>query len=76
MATYTVHQNPPFAVVSETDHAAWVIITTAIGIPIVLVFGLIRFVVRRGVAFGLDDGFVAASTVSDRNDGSLSKFGS
>ena len=60
---HTVHQNPPYATISATDHIGWVIICTTIGLPILLVFATIRYVVRRTVDFGLDDGLLAASTV-------------
>ena len=61
--TPTVHLNPPWAIISATDHTGWVIICTTIGLPILLVFATIRYLVRRTVDFGLDDGFAAASTV-------------
>ena len=61
--TPTVHLNPPFAVVTDTDHSGWVIICTTLGLPILLIFSFIRYIVRRAVDFGLDDGLIAASTV-------------
>jgi hypothetical protein len=61
--TPTIHLSPAYAVISATDHTGWVIICTTVGLPLLLVFAAIRYVVRRGVDFGLDDGFVAASTV-------------
>ena len=63
MSEQIFHQHPAFATVSDTDHTAWIIIGTIIGIPIILVFGVIRYAVRRAVDFGLDDGFAAAATV-------------
>lgn len=63
MSDHILHQHLPFATVSDTDHAAWIIIGTVVGIPIILVFGIIRYAVRRAVDFGLDDGFAAAATV-------------
>ena len=63
MSGHTRHQNPAFATVSDTDHTAWIAITTILCIPIILVFGVIRYAVRRTVAFGFDDGFAAAATV-------------
>lgn len=67
MSDHILHQHPAFATVSETDHTAWIIIGTIIGIPIILVFGIIRYAVRRAVNFGLDDGFAAAATVRSCN---------
>jgi hypothetical protein len=64
----TIHLNPPYAIISATDHTGWVIICTTVGLPLLLVFAAIRYVVRRGVDFGLDDGFVAASTVRSYGD--------
>ena len=64
MSDHILHQHPAFATVSDSDHTAWIIICTIIGIPIILVFGVIRYAIRRAVDFGLDDGFAAAATVS------------
>jgi hypothetical protein len=63
MSDHARHQHPAFAIVSDTDHTAWIAICTILGIPIILVFGVIRYAVRRTVEFGLDDGFAAAATV-------------
>ena len=59
-------QYPPFAVVTEDDHRAWIIITTALGLACALVFVGIRTFVRCAFTdgFGIDDAMVAASTVS------------
>lgn len=59
-----MRQYSPFAVVSETDHTAWIIIAAAIGIPIILIFGGIRLAVRQPVNIGLDDALIGGSTVS------------
>ncbi|KAK5069183.1 hypothetical protein LTR64_008663 [Lithohypha guttulata] len=50
-------QHAPFAVVTPDQHAAWIIIATAVGMSCSLFFGLIRFGVRKWIApkFGLDD---------------------
>lgn len=62
--------SPPFAIVSDTDHTAWIIIATALGLALVLQFGAIRVVVRGSICpgIGLDDFFLAAATVSPRHD--------
>ena len=59
-------QYPPFAVVTEDDHRAWIIVTTALGLACALVFAGIRTFVRCAFTdgFGLDDAMVYASTVS------------
>jgi hypothetical protein len=58
-------QSPPFAVVTPTDHSAWIIITTAFGLACLLLFTLIRTFVRLTIAppFGLDDAFLGSATV-------------
>lgn len=59
-------QYPPFAVVTDTDHTAWVIISTALGLAYTLLFGAIRIFSRYTTTrnFGLDDFLLAAATVS------------
>jgi hypothetical protein len=56
---------PPFAVVTETDHAAWIIIATALGLSWILVFSAIKIFIRWEIspAVGLDEAFLAGSTV-------------
>lgn len=58
--------SPPFAVVTDTDHTAWIYIATALGLALILLFGGIRVIVRGSICpgIGLDDYFLAASTVS------------
>jgi hypothetical protein len=57
---------PPFAVVTDTDHGAYIIIAVSLGMTFVLVSSLIRIFLR--ITFlqraGLDDTFLAAGTVS------------
>jgi hypothetical protein len=57
---------PPFAVVTDTDHGAYIIIAVSLGMTFVLVSSLIRIFLR--ITFlqraGLDDAFLAAGTVS------------
>src|SRR5271155_4676800 len=62
-------QNPPFAVVTDTNHTAWIIIATALGLACVLLFSCIRIFVRCTISpgVGLDDAFLAAATVSLKN---------
>ncbi len=58
-------QAPPFAVVTPTDHSAWIIIATAFGLSCVLLFSFIRLFIRLTIAppFGLDDAFLGSATV-------------
>lgn len=59
-------QHAPFAVVTPNDHSAWVIIASALGLALTLLFGAIRIFVRAtvGGGHGLDDYMVTAGTVS------------
>ena len=59
-------QYPPFTIVTDTDHTAWIVIATALGIPIILVFGISRIFVRRAAGIGLDDTLLALATVGVR----------
>jgi hypothetical protein len=56
---------PPYAVVTDTDHGAWIIIAVALGFTFVIISSLIRIFLR--ISFvqrpGLDDTFLAAATV-------------
>jgi hypothetical protein len=56
---------PPFAVVSDTDHGAYIIIAVSLGITFVLLSSFIRAFIRISFAqrAGLDDSFLAAATV-------------
>jgi hypothetical protein len=60
---------PPFAVVTETDHTAWIIIATALGMSIVLLFSIIRayLAVAFQPRFGLEEGCLSISTVCPEN---------
>lgn len=65
-------QSPPFEVVDELHHAAWVIIIAALGLVISLVCFLIRLYVRLMLIppFALDDWVLLGATVSsDRRGG-------
>lgn len=57
-------QYPPFAVVTPNEHAAWIIIATAVGMFCSIFFGIIRFGVRKFIApkFGLDDYMLGGAT--------------
>ncbi|KAJ8061953.1 hypothetical protein OCU04_009738 [Sclerotinia nivalis] len=58
-------QSPPFAVVTSTDHAAWVIIATALGLSCVLIFGGIKTFARSSLGKGIsyDEMCLAASAL-------------
>jgi hypothetical protein len=58
-------QYPPFAVVTETDHSAWVIIATTLCLSCILLFGIINIFIRRrtSVRIGLDEVCLVSSTV-------------
>ena len=58
-------QHPPFAVVTPDDHAAWIIIATALGLVTFLFFCFVRVVVRFTISHGLgmDDYVLYAATV-------------
>jgi len=59
-------QYPPFAVVTQTDHTAWIIIAAALGLCWVLLFTGIRLFIRPSVRHSveLDEYAIAAATVS------------
>lgn len=54
----------PFAVVTDTDHGAWIIITTALGLSQILLFAVIRSFVKCVINPGLtsDDGMIFTAT--------------
>ena len=57
-------QSAPFAVVTPDDHAAWILIATALGLAWYLFFAGIRFLVRATIShgFGADDYVLYAAT--------------
>lgn len=61
---------PPYAVVTDTDHGAYIIIAASLGMTFVLVSSAIRIFLRFSFAqrAGLDDAFLAAATVSGARD--------
>ena len=59
---------PPFAVITKSDHGGLIIIASALGLSLVLMFSSIRTFVRCATnrhGPGIDDAFLAAATVSD-----------
>lgn len=58
-------QHAPLAVVTDTDHTAWIIIATTLGLAISILFGAIRILVRctANQGWGHDDISLAAATV-------------
>ena len=56
---------PPYAVVTEDDHSAWLIIAMVLGLTLSLLFATFRIVVRRGdtMGGGRDDVVLALATV-------------
>jgi hypothetical protein len=61
-------QSPPFEVVDDQHHGAWVIITAALGLAIMLVCLLIRMYVRIFLSppFGPSDWIVGGASVCTR----------
>ena len=57
-------QSPPLAVVTPTDHAAWILLSTTIGLSITLIFAGIRIFVRTTISrpFAIDDHTLLAGT--------------
>ena len=58
-------QSAPFATVTPTDHSAWIIISTALGLSMSLLFAAIRVFIRSATKHGYekDDLVLAAATV-------------
>lgn len=65
-------QSPPFEVVDDLHHGAWVIITAALGLVVSLVCFLIRLYVRLMLIppFARDDWVLLGATVSFLEDSS------
>jgi hypothetical protein len=55
----------PVAVVTKTNHSAWIIIAAILGIVYAIIFGTIRIMVRfvSGSGFGWDDYSLGIATV-------------
>lgn len=49
-------------VVSDVDHRGIIVVVAALGIPCILIFGLIRIFVRRATEVGLDDLLLGLAT--------------
>ena len=58
--------SPPYAVVTEDDHTAWIVIAASLGLACALLFGGIRILLRSTICpgVGLDDYLIGAATVS------------
>jgi hypothetical protein len=56
---------PPFAVVTESDHSAWILIATPLCLSCILLFSLINLSIRQtnSVRAGLDEACLASATV-------------
>lgn len=54
----------PFAVITDDDHAGWIIIATALGIALIVLSSIVRTFIRVsfGQKFGLDDILLAIAT--------------
>jgi hypothetical protein len=63
--------SPPATVISLNDHSGWLVITTAIGLCVVLVFYAIRIYIRTVISprFGRDDAVLSLATVHVFNFG-------
>lgn len=59
-------QSAPFATITPTDHRAWIIISSALGLCMSLLFAAIRVFIRSATknGYGADDHVLAAATVS------------
>ena len=58
-------QFPPFAIITPSDHTAWIIISAALGLAVTLVFAGIRVFIRTtsNYTYDVDDYLVAVATV-------------
>lgn len=60
-------QHPPLAIVTDTDHTAWIIIATTLGLAVSVIFGAIRVYVKCSASskksWGYDDIALATATV-------------
>jgi len=58
-------QHPPFATITHNDHSAWIIISTALGLWLTLLFAAMRIFIRFTVSpgWGWDDYLQALATV-------------
>ncbi|KAK3703659.1 hypothetical protein LTR37_014355 [Vermiconidia calcicola] len=60
-------QYPPLATVSQTEHSAWILIATALGLAITILSLLARVIIRKFInpPWHLDDTWIVVSTVID-----------
>jgi hypothetical protein len=58
-------QSPPFAVVTDDDHIAWILVASALGLACFLFFAMIRILVRTTLTngFGIDDYMLFTATI-------------
>lgn len=58
-------QHTPYATIAPDDHSGWVIISSALGLSLTLLFAAMRVFVRTTIngEFGVDDYLVGAGTV-------------
>jgi len=58
-------QSAPFATITPTDQSAWIIISTALGLSMSLLFAAIRIFIHSATKhdYGKDDYALAAATV-------------
>lgn len=58
-------QHGPFSTITSTDHSAWIIISSALGLCLSLLFAAIRVFIRSGMKQGYkkDDLLLAVATV-------------
>ena len=64
--------------IMPTDHTAYIVITTAAGLAVLPVFGLIRYFIRRATEHGADDILLASFAVTIAQSGVIlraSSFG-
>lgn len=58
-------QSAPFATITPTDHRAWIIISTALGLSMSLLFAAIRIFIHSATKheYGKDDYALGVATV-------------
>ena len=56
---------PPFAILTDDDHSAWILVAASMGVAMTLLSSAIRVFIRYSVnsGWGLDDVVLAISTV-------------
>nr|OQO10335.1 hypothetical protein B0A51_18303 [Rachicladosporium sp. CCFEE 5018] len=58
-------QHPPFATITPTDHAAWILVSSTLGLSLILLFAAIRVFIHQSnrQSYGVDDYLVGIATV-------------